>query len=333
MPDFPMLALIFTLGYMHRRNAGFPIGGSLRFSQSIERRYRELGGEIHYKARVTEILVENDRAVGVRLENGEEYRSDIVISAADGHATIFDMLDGKYLDDTVRGYYQKMPIFQPLIQVSLGIARDLSDLPHSITYPLHEPITVAGEAHERITVRNYCYDVSMAPQGKSVVEIYFSSNHAYWRNIAGTEKYEAEKQVIADIVVKVLEDRFPGIGRQIEVVDVATPLTYERYTGNWQGSFEGWFFSSEVMNMHMSGKGMSKTLPGLENFYMVGQWVEPGGGVPPAAKSGRDVIQIICKRDRKQFAADVPTGLATVREEADSSADSRVGGSGLRRAS
>jgi phytoene dehydrogenase-like protein len=45
-----------------------------------------------------------------------------------------------------------------------------------------------------------------------------------------------------------------------------------------------------------------KTLPGLENFYMAGQWVVPGGGVPPCFYSARHVIQILCKRDGKPFA-------------------------------
>jgi phytoene dehydrogenase-like protein len=89
------------------------------------------------------------------------------------------------------------------------------------------------------------------------------------------------------------------------VVDVATPLTYERYTGNWQGSMEGWLPTIETMSM-TRGRGMDKTLPGLDDFYMVGQWVEPGGGLPPAATSARTVIQMICKRDRKSFVTQVP---------------------------
>jgi phytoene dehydrogenase-like protein len=83
---------------------------------------------------------------------------------------------------------------------------------------------------------------------------------------------------------------------------VATPLTYERYTGNWQGSMEGWMITTETMGMAF-GKGMDKTLPGLENFYMIGQWVEPGGGLPPAATSARKVIGMICKQDGAKFQA------------------------------
>jgi len=39
---------------------------------------------------------------------------------------------------------------------------------------------------------------------------------------------------------------------------------------------------------------------------MVGQWVEPGGGVPTAFISGRNLIQILCKRDKKKFATKRP---------------------------
>ncbi len=70
-----------------------------------------LGDEIDYGVRVYRVLVEDDRAVGVRLADGTEHRADLVISAADGHATIFDMLQGKYVDDEIRATYDEWPIF------------------------------------------------------------------------------------------------------------------------------------------------------------------------------------------------------------------------------
>ena len=54
------------------------------------------------------------------------------------------------------------------------------------------------------------------------------------------------------------------------------------------------------------GNSIDKTLPGLDGFYMIGQWVEPGGGLPPAAQSGRNVTQIICKRDKRKFVTNTP---------------------------
>ena len=70
---------------------------------------------------------------------------------------------------------------------------------------------------------------------------------------------------------------------------------------NWQGSIEGWSITTQTFMMRMS-----KSLPGLNDFYMAGQWVEPGGGVPAAALSGRNIIQIICKRDKKPFITRIP---------------------------
>jgi phytoene dehydrogenase-like protein len=121
----------------------------------------------------------------------------------------------------------------------------------------------------------------------------------YWQNLRGhEEQYKAEKEKVADTVVAILDKRFPGLAKQVEMRDVASPTTFVRYTGNWKGSFEGWQVTPKTWNF---GRIMRKTLPGLENFYMAGHWVEPGGGLPAVALSGRNVIQIICKKEKKKF--------------------------------
>jgi phytoene dehydrogenase-like protein len=51
----------------------------------------------------------------------------------------------------------------------------------------------------------------------------------------------------------------------------------------------------------MMDQRMRRTLPGLDNLYMVGQWTAPFTGTVIAALSGRQLIQIICKKDRRKF--------------------------------
>ena len=82
---------------------------------------------------------------------------------------------------------------------------------------------------------------------------------------------------------------------------MATPMTYECYTGNWQGSYQGWLLTTKSYNMRMS-----KTMPGLANFYMGGQWAQMGGGVSGGVVSGRHVTQIICKKDKRPFITSTP---------------------------
>ena len=95
-----------------------------------------------------------------------------------------------------------------------------------------------------------------------------------------------------------------GFARTSRFVDEATPLSYERYTGNWQGATTGWLLTKETLPMMI--QGVPKTLPGLDNFYMAGQWVEPGGTVALAAASGRNAIQTICAADGRPFNASRP---------------------------
>jgi phytoene dehydrogenase-like protein len=306
MPDFPLVGILMTLAWMHNRDAGYPLGGSLAFARAIEKRYLDLGGQIHYGARVVKILVEDGRAVGVRLAaslkpgDTADVRADAVISAADGHATLFELLDGQYLTPRLREAYEQWRIFPPIIQVSLGVDCDLSAEPHSASFALDEPVVIAGERRTRLAYKHYGYDPTLAPAGKSIVATILTSDYDYWQAM-GPARYAGEKEAVADAVIAQVEKRLPAIAGKIEVVDVATPLTYERYTANWRGSMEGW-----LPVMGQLGKQLDHTLPGLKNFYMIGQWVEPGGGLPPAATSARAALQAICRRDGKKLVTTTP---------------------------
>lgn len=304
-PEFSSIFMLMTIALLHKKQAGYITGGSMKISRAIEKRYLELGGEISYKSRVTKILVENDRAVGIKLEDGSGHRADYVISAADGHFTIFDLLGGKYINDKIHGYYESLRIFPPLIYIGLGVNRSFDDMPQIISglvIGLDKPVTIAGEQRNWISVRIHNFDPTLAPAGRTLLTVMIESNYPYWKSLReDLTRYRDEKERIADTVVGLLDKRFPGLAAQVEMHDVATPVTFHRYTGNWQGSFEGWLMTPETVTLNMS-----KRLPGLDCFYMVGQWVQPGGGLPSGAMTGRHVIQIICKRDRKQFVAMIP---------------------------
>jgi phytoene dehydrogenase-like protein len=302
--SIPVMVGMSLLAYMHTKNAGFPLGGSLQFAQTIADRYLELGGEIHYESQVEKILVENDRANGIRLYDNREYFADRIISACDGHNTLFGLLDPQYVPREMQGYYDGHLPTHSQLQVSLGVDRDLSSEPHWTTHLLDEPVVIAGEKRYEIGVQHYCFDRSLAPPGKSVLTIMMTTNYDYWQRIYGKSGYDAEEFQESQILIDLLDQFYPGIKNDIEFVDVATPLTYERYTGNWKGSSCGWLLTKQTLPLSI--KGLPKTLPKLRNFYSIGQWVEPGGSVPVVAMSGRNIIQQICREDKQTFRAITP---------------------------
>ena len=143
----------------------------------------------------------------------------------------------------------------------------------------------------------------MAPAGKSAVKVLLDADYAHWKELYNDRaRYNAEKRQVAEAVIEQLEKRFPGLTEQIEVVDVATPVTIERFTGNWQG-LQAWVLPNAGMMDMM--KGLGKTLPGLENFYMVGQWASAMIGVSTAAISARKQVETICRRDKRPFVTTV----------------------------
>jgi phytoene dehydrogenase-like protein len=299
-PRSSVLFLLMTLAWMHRRSAGYPVGGSLNFARLIERKYKELGGEMAYQSKVTRVVVEEDQAVGIMLEDGERYDADIVVSAADGHYTIFNMLDGNYVTEEIRDYYDNLEIFPSVVLVSIGVARTFENEPHALVFPLDRPLVIDETSKpNEMYCRIFNFDPTLAEKGKTCISAMFgTSNYEYWQNLRtnDSEKYKEEKSRIAEEVIEALERRFGGIKENVEVYDVATPATLNRYTNNWKGSIEGWLPTPKALVLRMK-----KDLPGLRNFYMIGQWVEPGGGLPPALMSGRNVAQIICKNDNKRF--------------------------------
>jgi phytoene dehydrogenase-like protein len=302
-PQFSMGFILFTLAYMHTKNAGYPIGGSMPMSRALEKRFLDLGGQIHYDSRVEKILVENDRAVGIRLTDGSEHRAGRVISAADGYATIFKMLDGKYADEKIKEIYEKWEPFPPLLYVGIGVNRAFEKEPITVSgfsYPLRQPLEIGGEMVDRMPVHLFNQDPTLAPAGKTSLVVALPARYEYWKALAEDRAaYDEKKDQVARVVVSALEQRFPGIGGDVEMVDVATPLTFERYTGNWKGSFEGWLITPQNADTVM--KPMSQTLPGLSGFYQCEQWVEPGGGLPTGVTSGRRLVQALCKEDGIKF--------------------------------
>jgi phytoene desaturase len=243
-------------------------------------------------------VVEHDRATGVRLEDGTVHRADYVISSADGYSTIFEMLGGRYVNEKITRRYREWLLFQPVVMVSYGVAREFIGEPSASIIILEHPFSTASRPVDMLVTRILNYSDRFAPRGKTVVQVMFDSDWDYWYGLQSENKnvYKKEKSRVAAEVLEKLQRHYPGIASQVELTDVATPYTTWRYTLNHRGSYEGWLMQAENMM-----EQIERTLPGLSGFFMAGQWVVPGGGVVPSLYSGRHAVQLLCREDKKRF--------------------------------
>jgi len=301
--ELPLMIITMPLAFNDLYASGYPLGGASVFVSRLMDKYLSLGGQIQYDSPVRKILVENNCATGIQFENGAQIRSDIVISAADWHFTVFNALDGKYVSNAIRELdsQKKLKVYFSVFIVSLGIGRAFEGISHFLRFPLdYDLVSPDGTVYSRLESHIYNYDPTLAPEGKTVVSVSFYTRNAdYWINLRENDRiqYNKVKNEFAEEVIDLMEKKFGKIKEYIEEVDVATPATFFRFTNNWKGSAQGWLPGKNLM----AKSPVDYKLPGLKNFYYTGHWSIPGGGLPVAIKSARDTVQIICRDFRQKF--------------------------------
>lgn len=292
--DFSAVGFLVLMGWFHAKNAGYLQGGSAAMSRRMADRFLALGGRFHFRTKVQKVLLEDDVAKGVLLQDGGTLRADHIIGACDGRTILYDMLDGRYLNDQLKDAYTNWPLFKPLVMVSFGVSNDQRLEGHLVNYIVPEQ-NIGSTSVKTYSLQDHAaYDASFAPLGKKTVQLYFNTNWDLWEHLKG-QAYQDEKEAIRKDASLLLEKHYPGISADMEVVEVATPLTTVRYTGVWKGAYEGFMLTTDLT------RTLPMQLEGLQNFTMIGQWLTPGGGLPPSAQSGKWAIQLLCEEQGKAF--------------------------------
>lgn len=298
---YPFYFFFISIGQMNDKSVGYPIGGSRNFAKQIENKFVSLGGKIKFNSTVNKIIVKDNKATGIILEHGEKIENNqLIISAADGYNTIFNLLDGKFLDKRIRRRYDNHPKWPSIVLVSLGISRTFANEPSLIDIRLDNKLIIDDQtASDSIPVTIYNFDSNLAPEGKTCLRVILhTGNYLYWSNLRNSDpkRYDFEKDRIANEIVEILEKHIGHIKNCLEQIDVSTPATFSRYTNNWNGSIQGWEWLPGLIPEHIKSN-----LPKLKNFWTTGQWTMPGGGVAGAFINARDLVRIICAKNGIKF--------------------------------
>ncbi|KAG5063696.1 hypothetical protein JHK85_004879 [Glycine max] len=279
----PMINAAMVLCDRHFGGINYPLGGVGGIAKSLAKGLVDQGSEIVYKANVTSIIIEQGKAVGVRLSNGREFFAKTIISNATRWDTFGKLLKGVPLpkeEENFQKVYVKAPSF---LSIHMGVKAEVlppdTDCHHFVLESnwskLEEPY---GSIFLSIPT---VLDSSLAPEGRHILHIFTTSSMEDWEGLSRVE-YEAKKQLVADEITSRLENKlFPGLRSSIDFMEVGTPKTHRRYLARDEGTY-----GPMPRRIPKGLLGMPFNTTGIDGLYCVGDSCFPGQGVIAVAFSG-----------------------------------------------
>lgn len=311
-----LLSVLVPLGwaYTHDFQAP-PEGGSQAFPRWLVERIRGFGSEVVLKKRVDQILLQDGRAAGVRLESGEAIKARYVLAACDVETVYKKMLPDGTIPKKLLDKLNRAELYDSSVTLSLGLDCPAQDLGfgEEMTYLSRDGVSCAdlngGDPHKSglSLLAPSVRDPTMAPEGKGTLTVYCAATLAYgdnWQTEPGLKRGKAYKTFKNDFA-KILLDRVeanlaPGLQDHIAHLDIATPITHWRYTGNKGGSI----MAAQPSKANIKA-GIAHYRTPVKNLLLSGHWAEYGGGVPIATKAGANAALLVLKKEDKRAFKDL----------------------------
>lgn len=286
--EFYATAFIVSYATITSGNGDIPAGGSLAMTERIVKRYKELGGKLHTNAGVRKVCIEGRHATGIELETGKKISADFVLLASDAAESFHKLLGTKYMGKNWKRCYadkEKYPVTSGLQMAFSAPEEECRDI-QCIFFDC-EPFQAASRIVENMSVKNYAYEKSFAPEGRTVLQtniLQYAKDFDYWKGL-NKEEYLRQKETIAAEVLKRIEKHYPRLKGKLELLDCWTPLTYERYCNSYKGAYMSFVTRKGVKAFQDTGK-----IKKLDNVLLATQWIHAQGGLPAAASAGKFAV-------------------------------------------
>ncbi|PAN43136.1 hypothetical protein PAHAL_8G212700 [Panicum hallii] len=279
----PMINASMVLCDRHFGGINYPVGGVGGIATSLADGLVEKGSEIRYKANVTNVILENGKAVGVRLSNGKEFFAKTVISNATRWDTFGKLLKDKELPEEEKNFqknYVKAPSF---LSIHMGVKASVlpagTDCHHFVLEDdwnnLEKPY---GSIFLSIPT---VLDPSLAPEGHHILHIFTTAGIEDWEGLSRNE-YEGKKEVVANEIIRRLEKKlFPGLQDSIVLKEVGSPKTHRRFLARNDGTY-----GPMPRGKPKGLLAMPFNTTSIDGLYCVGDSCFPGQGVIAVAFSG-----------------------------------------------
>lgn len=288
------VAFMFAEWYRPQVRLDYPVGGSAALVKALVHSLEEHGGKLLLNAHVDQILVKQQRAIGVQLRNGSVIYARAVISGASNWDTL-KLLPENAVPQRFRTKRQAMPACDSFLHLHLGIdaANLRSDLAcHYIVVNDWDRGITAPQNVILISIPSVL-DPSLAPPGKHAIHVYTPGNEPYelWQGLDRRSKaYAQQKQERSEAMWQALERIIPDIRSRCEVTLVGTPLTHERFLRRHRGSYGPAI--SAATGLFPTGRTP------LAGLLCCGDSIFPGIGLPAVAASGMIAANTLASVDQ-----------------------------------
>jgi all-trans-retinol 13,14-reductase len=278
----------------------YPVGGSRSISSALVDLLVESGGALRVNAEVTEIQAVRRTARGVRLASGEQIQARYVVSNASPLHVFGTMLPRDQVEGRFLRRLRSMTLGTSAVKVWLGLdvdPRTLGLLAYETFLRASYTMGLLQPPGDFSVVAPHLLDPGCCPPGHGVLSL----TAGVWAEAPPPgQEQEAVKDreaanALADELIEHLDRRLlPGLSDHVVVRTVATPSTFQRYSGSPGGSIHG--FGSTPTQSGPRRMGVRTPVGGL---FQVGAWVYAGSGFVPSLLSGLIAARAIeTDRDR-----------------------------------
>jgi len=276
----PLINAGMVFSDRHYGGVNYPQGGVGRIAEALATGLKEAGGHIQYQSRVTRIVTEAGRAIGVELATGERYTADRIVSNATRWDTFETLLEGP-LPRREQRWQQAYTAAPSFLSVHLGV--DAAVIPpdtdcHQIL--LDDWAELEAPNGTLFLSIPTLLDPSLAPPGRHILHTFTPSWMSDWQGRSPSD-YEQHKQALAQQLIQRLASVFPGLSEAIYHCSIGTPRTHRRFLGRRDGTYGPMPHHQlrGLLNMPFN----RTAIPGL---YCVGDSTFPGQGLNAVAFSG-----------------------------------------------
>ncbi len=290
--EYCSLALIYAYATFASGNGKIYSAGSKAFANNILDEYIKLGGFIHFDSTLTKIHLNNNRIVGVEINNRENIMADEFVYTADPKYLFDHLLSNEYMPKELEQKFNDPRVY-PLyssFHAAYLVDKDQCPFKDSVIFEIKE--TKIGQNYiTRLHLRDYSY---LYPHShKTVIQVFIPQSmddYSYFESLLknNPDDYERKKTNLANKFKDLIVEEFPNLKKSITLLDCWTPVTYNQYFNSNCGSYMGFTFTKKSSFNHIPYK-----LKNLKNFYLATYWQKLSGGLPVGLEIGYEISKIL----------------------------------------